>query len=175
MEPLEEKEKMPTLGTGKNNSGFTLIELLVVLILIGISSSYLMLNTNLVNIFNSSDDAPENFFQYMSDESILKGRTLHWFLTTNEEGIYMDEYLNDASLLQSNHKGLLDMISSDTEVTIRSAQGIDYRIDQDISPAPMLSFYPSGETSGAIITMDSANGTYKIIVRTNGEIEKAED
>ena len=110
MEPLEEKEKMPTLGTGKNNSGFTLIELLVVLILIGISSSYLMLNTNLVNIFNSSDDAPENFFQYMSDESILKGRTLHWFLTTNEEGIYMDEYLNDASFYDNVNESLVKSV-----------------------------------------------------------------
>ncbi len=59
MEPLEEKEKMPTSGIGKNNSGFTLIELLLVLILIGVSSSYIMLNTDLIGSFKSSGDTAE--------------------------------------------------------------------------------------------------------------------
>tara|TARA_X000000368_G_scaffold405897_1_gene383553 strand:- start:1662 stop:1829 length:168 start_codon:yes stop_codon:yes gene_type:complete len=50
---------MPTSGIGKNNSGFTLIELLLVLILIGVSSSYIMLNTDLIGSFKSSGDTAE--------------------------------------------------------------------------------------------------------------------
>ena len=66
---------MLTSEIGKTNHGFTLIELLVVLILIGVSSSYLMLNTNLLRIFDAPNEAPEQILRNMSDESILKGRT----------------------------------------------------------------------------------------------------
>ena len=166
---------MPTLGIGKINSGFTLIELLIVLILIGVSSSFLMLNTNLINIFETSEYSVQEYFQSMSDESILRGRTLHWFLKKDQEHVYLDEYANDSSLLQLNDKSFIDLIGSDTMVTIKTSQGIEYLIDQNYSSIPMISFYPSGETSGALITMDNANGTYKVIVRTNGDIEKISD
>ena len=166
---------MLTSEIGKTNHGFTLIELLVVLILIGVSSSYLMLNTNLLRIFDAPNEAPEQILRNMSDESILKGRTLHWFLAKNEERIYMDEYFNEELLLESNDMRFIDTIPSGTEVFIKTAQGIDYRIDENITPTPMLSFYPSGGTSGAMITIDNSYGIYKIIVRTNGQIEKVEE
>ena len=48
-------------------------------------------------------------------------------------------------------------------------------IDEDFAPVPMISFYPSGETSGAIITIQNTKLTYKIAVKTNGEIAKIKE
>jgi len=166
---------MPTLEIGKSNSGFTLIELLVVLIIIGISTSYLMLNSNVINIFQASDNSAEKIFQKMSDESVLKGRTLHWFLNNKEERIYQDDYQNNEPFIQSLDLKFLDSVSSDSEIIILTAQGMEYRIDEDFTPVPMISFYPSGETSGAIITIQNTKLTYKIAVKTNGEIAKIKE
>ena len=47
--------------------------------------------TNLLRIFDAPNEAPEQILRIMSDESILKGRTLQWFLAKNEERIYLDE------------------------------------------------------------------------------------
>ena len=51
------------LNYSRHRGGFTLIELLVVLILIGVSSSYLMLNTNLLRIFDAPNEAPEQILR----------------------------------------------------------------------------------------------------------------
>ena len=175
MEPLEEKEKMPTSGIGKNNSGFTLIELLLVLILIGVSSSYIMLNTDLIGSFKSSGDTAEDYFERMTNESILRGRTLHWFLSNEEERIYLDDFFTEASMLHSDELNFLKIIPSNSEVTIKTGNGTQYRINKDLTPIPMISFYPSGETSGAIIAVNHPNGTYKVLVRTNGEVDRVEE
>ena len=67
------------------------------------------------------------------------------------------------------------IIPSNSEVTIKTGDGKEYRINQDLTPNPMISFYPSGETSGAIIAVNHPNGTYKVLVRTNGEVDRVEE
>ena len=62
MEWKEEQVKMQTLVIGLNKKpGFTLIELLIVIVIIGLMSSILLLNTNIVNISNSPKTLEENF------------------------------------------------------------------------------------------------------------------
>ena len=76
MEWKEEQVKMQTLVIGLNKKpGFTLIELLVVIVIIGLMSSILLLNTNIVNISNSPKTLEENFSE-ISQESIIRGKVL---------------------------------------------------------------------------------------------------
>ena len=62
-----------------NKNGFTLIELLVVLVIIGIASSYILLNTSVLNFIKLRDHSIENSFQLLSEESILRGKTIYWY------------------------------------------------------------------------------------------------
>ena len=76
MEWREEQVKMQTLVIGLNKKlGFTLIELLIVIVIIGLMSSILLLNTNIVNISNSPKTLEENFSE-ISQESIIRGKVL---------------------------------------------------------------------------------------------------
>ena len=78
MEWKEEQVKMQTLVIGLNKKpGFTLIELLIVIVIIGLMSSILLLNTNIVNTSNSPKTLEENFSE-ISQESIIRGKVLGW-------------------------------------------------------------------------------------------------
>ena len=64
MEWKEEQVKMQTLVIGLNKKpGFTLIELLIVIVIIGLMSSILLLNTNIVNISNSPKTLEKTFLK----------------------------------------------------------------------------------------------------------------
>ena len=89
MEWKEVQVKMQTSVIGLNKKpGFTLIELLIVIVIIGIMSSILLLNTNIVNI-SSSPRTLEESFSEISQESIIRGKVLGWYANTNEQAIYV--------------------------------------------------------------------------------------
>ena len=88
MEWKEVQVKMQTSVIGLNKKpGFTLIELLIVIVIIGVMSSILLLNTNIVNISNSPRTLEESFSE-ISQESIIRGKVLGWYANTNEQAIY---------------------------------------------------------------------------------------
>ena len=60
-------------------------------------------------------------------------------------------------------------------ITINASNGHSYPIDNDMSETPLISFYPSGENSGAIISIESKENFFKIIVSQNGFIKKEID
>ena len=100
MEWKEEQVKMQTLVIGLNKKpGFTLIELLIVIVIIGLMSSILLLNTNIVNISNSPKTLEENFSE-ISQESIIRGKVLGWYANTNEQAVY--EITNEETGIISN-------------------------------------------------------------------------
>ena len=78
-------------------------------------------------------------------------------------------------MLSSNELNFLEIIPFNSEVTIKTGNGTEYRINRDLTPFPMISFYPSGETSGAVITVNHPKGAYKVLVRTNGEVDRVEE
>ena len=87
MEWKEEQVKMQTLVIGLNKKpGFTLIELLIVIVIIGLMSAILHLNTNIVYISNSPKTLEENFSE-ISQESIIRGKVLGWYANTNEQAV----------------------------------------------------------------------------------------
>ena len=99
MEWKEVQVKMQTSVIGLNKkSGFTLIELLIVIVIIGIMSSILLLNTNIVNISNSPRTLEESFSE-ISQESIIRGKVLGWYANTNEQAVY--EIANEETEISS--------------------------------------------------------------------------
>ena len=154
-----------------NKNGFTLIELLVVLIIIGITSSYILLNTSVLNFIKLRDHSIENSFQLLSEESILRGKTIYWYASRTEQKFYTFNQNNQAlEAIEINELSLLGNYSDQTVIKVKTANGGHYELDTDISETPLISFYPSGENSGAIIDIDDNNQLIKIIISQNGFI-----
>ena len=73
--------KIQTSATGcnKQKNGFTLLELLVVLLIIGIASSVVLINTTSIEKIMKGGVSVERNFQIKSEESILSSKILGWF------------------------------------------------------------------------------------------------
>ncbi|MBT87854.1 MAG: hypothetical protein CMD55_04230 [Gammaproteobacteria bacterium] len=172
-----ETETMQILGTGRiNNKGFTLIELMVVLVIIGIASSYVILNTSIIDFMKASENPIEENFFLLTEESILRGSTIHWFASKKQDRFYVHNSI-DNSLENIDIDGFtfIDNFDENTMITINASNGHSYPIDNDMSETPLISFYPSGENSGAIISIESKENFFKIIVSQNGFIKKEID
>lgn len=154
-----------------NKNGFTLIELLVVLIIIGIASSYIFLNTSVLNFIKLRDHSIENSFQLLSEESILTGKTIYWYASKAEQKFYILNQDNQTlEVIEIDGLSLLDNYSDQTVIRVKTANGGQYELDTDISETPLISFYPSGENSGAIIDINDNEQLIKIVISQNGFI-----
>jgi prepilin-type N-terminal cleavage/methylation domain-containing protein len=154
-----------------NKNGFTLIELLVVLIIIGIASSYIFLNTSVLNFIKLHDHSIENSFQLLSEESILTGKTIYWYASKAEQKFYILNQDNQTlEVIEIDGLSLLDNYSDQTVIRVKTANGGQYELDTDISETPLISFYPSGQNSGAIIDINDNEQLIKIVISQNGFI-----
>jgi prepilin-type N-terminal cleavage/methylation domain-containing protein len=154
-----------------NKNGFTLIELLVVLIIIGIASSYIFLNTSVLNFIKLHDHSIENSFQLLSEESILTGKTIYWYASKAEQKFYILNQDNQTlEVIEIDGLSLLDNYSDQTVIRVKTANGGQYELDTDISETPLISFYPSGENSGAIIDINDNEQLIQIVISQNGFI-----
>ena len=174
MEWKEEQVKMQTLVIGLNKKpGFTLIELLIVIVIIGLMSSILLLNTNIVNISNSPKTLEENFSE-ISQESIIRGKVLGWYANTNEQAVY--EITNEETGIISKP------IYSDTwyefidfEKEIETSDGLKFKLSNDDLDLPYILFYPSGETTGAKFTFYNNNQKYNFVLTHGGEFLRTDE
>ena len=89
MDGLEGMERMLILEIGTKNKGFTLIELIVVILIMGIASSYLMLNSNIFLSIDQSDRSFEEDLSFISEESMLMGNSILWHASLDENVFYM--------------------------------------------------------------------------------------
>ena len=154
-----------------NKNGFTLIELLVVLVIIGIASSYILLNTSVLNFIKLRDHSIENSFQLLSEESILRGKTIYWYASKAEQKFYTLNQNNQAlEVIEIDGLSLLDNYSDQTVIRVKTANGGQYELDTDISETPLISFYPSGQNSGAIIDINDNEQLIQIVISQNGFI-----
>lgn len=154
-----------------NKNGFTLIELLVVLVIIGIASSYILLNTSVLNFIKLRDHSIENSFQLLSEESILTGKTIYWYASKAEQKFYILNQDNQTlEVIEIDGLSLLDNYSDQTVIRVKTANGGQYELDTDISETPLISFYPSGQNSGAIIDINDNEQLIKIVISQNGFI-----
>ena len=154
-----------------NKNGFTLIELLVVLVIIGIASSYIFLNTSVLNFIKLRDHSIENSFQLLSEESILRGKTIYWYASKAEQKFYILNQDNQTlEVIEIDGLSLLDNYSDQTVIRVKTANGGQYELDTDISETPLISFYPSGQNSGAIIDINDNEQLIQIVISQNGFI-----
>ena len=73
------------IGCKKTKNGFTLLELLVVLMIIGISTTLIVINSDLSSTFIKKNSTYERTFNYLSEESILTGKIIGWYINENDE------------------------------------------------------------------------------------------
>ncbi len=174
MEWKEEQVKMQTLVIGLNKKpGFTLIELLIVIVIVGLMSSILLLNTNIVNISNSPRTLGENFSE-ISQESIIRGKVLGWYANTNEQAVY--EIANEE--IQINTKPIYSYTWNefiDFEKEIETSDGLKFKLSNDNLDLPYILFYPSGETTGAKFTFYNDNQKYNFVLTHGGEFLKTDE
>lgn len=156
----------------KNRLGFTLIELLMVLCIIGVTSTYIFLNTSILSFIKIKENPIESNFKVLSEESIIRGKSIQWFASSNGSKFYainqreelMEEiFIDEFSLIQASMKdGFM----------IRKANGQRIVLEDDLSEYPLITFYPSGENSGAIIYIQDGNFMIEIYISQNGKITK---
>ena len=156
----------------KNRLGFTLIELLMVLCIIGVTSTYIFLNTSILSFIKIKENPIESNFKVLSEESIIRGKSIQWFASSNGSKFYainqreelMEEiFIDEFSLIQASMKdGFM----------IRKANGQRIVLEDDLSEYPLITFYPSGENSGAIIYIEDGNFMIEIYISQNGKITK---
>ena len=156
----------------KNRLGFTLIELLMVLCIIGVTSTYIFLNTSILSFIKIKENPIESNFKVLSEESIIRGKSIQWFASSNGSKFYainqredlMEEiFIDEFSLIQASMKdGFM----------IRKANGQRIVLEDDLSEYPLITFYPSGENTGAIIYIKDGNYMIEIYISQNGKITK---
>ena len=174
MEWKEEQVKMQTLVIGLNKKpGFTLIELLIVIVIIGLMSSILLLNTNIVNISNSPKTLEENFSE-ISQESIIRGKVLGWYANTNEQAVY--EITNEETgIISKSIYSYTWYEFIDFEKEIETSDGLKFKLSNDDLDLPYILFYPSGETTGAKFTFYNNNQKYNFVLTHGGEFLRTDE
>jgi prepilin-type N-terminal cleavage/methylation domain-containing protein len=174
MEWKEEQVKMQTLAIGLNKKkGFTLIELLIVIVIIGLMSSILLLNTNIVNFSNSPETLEENFSE-ISQESIIRGKILGWYANTNEQAVY--EITNEETGINSKPIYSYTWYEFiDFEKEIETSDGLKFKLSNDDLDLPYILFFPSGETTGAKFTFYNNNQKYNFVLTHGGEFLRTDE
>ena len=165
---------MQTLVIGLNKKpGFTLIELLIVIVIIGLMSSILLLNTNIDNISSSPKTLEENFSE-ISQESIIRGKVLGWYANTNEQAVY--EITNEETGIISNPIYSYTWYEFiDFEKEIETSDGLKFKLSNDDLDLPYILFYPSGETTGAKFTFYNNNQKYNFVLTHGGEFLRTDE
>ncbi len=166
------KTQILETGYSKLNKGFTLLELLVVLLIIGIASSVILINTSSIENVTQSRASIERNFQIISEESILSGNILGWFPDSTSQKIFIldsdgnkdTEFIS--GLLNNNWKSI-----SKNKMIIKGIDGDDIELKNDITEFPAIIFYPSGENSGAELHIESEEYIQLIKLHQNGKIE----
>ena len=165
---------MQTLVIGLNKKpGFTLIELLIVIVIIGLMSSILLLNTNIVNVSSSPKTLEENFSE-ISQESIIRGKVLGWYANTNEQAVY--EITNeDTEIISKPIYSYTWNEFIDFEKEIETSDGLKFKLSNDDLDLPYILFYPSGETTGAKFTFYNNNQKYNFVLTHGGEFLRTDE
>ena len=165
---------MQTLVIGLNKkTGFTLIELLIVIVIIGLMSSILLLNTNIINVSNSPRTLEESFSE-ISQESIIRGKVLGWYANTNEQAVY--EIANeDTEIISKPIYSYTWNEFIEFEKEIETSDGLKFKLSNDDLDLPYILFYPSGETTGAKFTFYNNHQKYNFILTLGGEFLRIDE
>jgi general secretion pathway protein H len=171
---LVERGRIVILVTGlkTKTSGFTLIELLVVLLIIGVVSSYIFLNTSILKSILVKENPLEGNFKVVTEESILRGSKIQWYASETENKFLMIDPFTEAGVEIFIKDFNLIPRTTEYKIMITKPNGQDLELDSEFSDYPLITFYPSGENSGAIVSIDDGSQIIKIFVNQNGKLTK---
>ena len=176
MDGLAGMERILILEIGTKNKGFTLIELIVVILIMGIASSYMMLNSNIFLSIDQSDRSFEEDLSFISEESMLMGNSILWHASLDENVFYMIK--NDTKYERQDlgqRTSFRERFSDDVTVIIQTGDGLEFQLNDEVTSSPILAFYPSGENSGAQIEIRNSDFLTKIDIKQNGEISSVHE
>ena len=171
---LAERERTVILVTGlkTKTSGFTLIELLVVLLIIGVASSYIFLNTSILGSILEKENPLEGNFKVVTEESILRGSTIQWYASETENKFVLIDPFTEAGVEIFIKDFNLVPSTTEHKIMVTKPNGQNLELDSEFSEFPLITFYPSGENSGAIVSIDDGSRIIKIFVNQNGKFTK---
>lgn len=174
MEWKEVQAKMQTLVIGLNKKpGFTLIELIIVIIIVGLMSSILLLNTNVSNVSNTPKTLKENFSE-ISQESIIRGKVLGWYANSNKQAVYEIVYEENSTSSKPIYTyPWHEFIEFEKE--IETSDGLKFKLSNNDLDLPYILFYPSGETTGAKFTFYNNNQKYNFVLTHGGEFLRSDE
>ena len=167
--------KIVMLATGSKTktSGFTLIELLVVLFIIGVASSYIFLNTSILDSILEKENPLEGNFKVVTEESILRGRKIQWYASeTDNKFLLIDQFKETGVEIFIKDFNLVPRTTSEHKIVVVKPNGQSLELDNEFSDYPLITFYPSGENSGAIVSIHDSSRIVKIFVNQNGKFTK---
>jgi prepilin-type N-terminal cleavage/methylation domain-containing protein len=130
-----------------NSPGFTLLELLVVITLIALASTIVLMNTDILDDFETNEiSSYESFITFLGEESALKKKKLAWFVGNNSQSVM---YLKEGSWVDLElQKKLFPEINS--SVIFKDSEGQVFSFIENRS-LPFMIFNPIGHSSGGII------------------------
>ena len=165
--------KIQTSATGynKQKNGFTLLELLVVILIIGIASSVVLINTTSIERIMKGGVSVERNFQIMSEESILSSKILGWFPGNSFQKIYILDASGNKDI-EYNSESLSAYWNSISEYQkiIKGSDGEEVELNAEITDYPVITFFPSGENSGAELYIYRDEYIQQITISQNGKI-----
>lgn len=167
-------EKIQTLAIGcsKTSRGFTLIELLVSIIIIGLVSSIIFLNSSVLDSLEKNTGALKNLFNYLSEESMLSGSMIGFYAKNNKIDA---SYINNLGIKINNRKIDLPKTNWDDfknyKKSYLSPEGIETVIKDEFDSSPLLIFFPDGQNSGGQIRVELDSNIYIIDIDKNGNFE----
>lgn len=165
------KTQILATGCNKSSKGFTLLELLVVLLIIGIASSVILVNTSSINNIIKGETSVEKNFQLISEESILSSKILGWFPGKSSQKIYiLDSSGNKTTEFNSESLDPYWNGIAEYQKIVRGSDGEEIELESDITNYPLIIFYPSGENSGAELMVYRNEYIQKISISQNGKI-----
>lgn len=152
-----------------SNKAFTLIELVIVIVLIGLTTAIISLNLSVSNSLSTKDQVKVSFEEIV-DHSILTGAVLACYVTTEDIKVFdltdrlNPELVHFVGLKQAWRKlavkGLYIVFDNGKEQEIQS-----------INKSFPIYFFPTGESSGAILKINSKQFTHQLTIANNGELE----
>ena len=168
------QERILILETGCNKNkdfakGFTLIEILIVLIIIGITSTLVILNFNSVSSIEKQTSGIEDSINFLTEESIITGKIIGLFVDPETQyALYLSND-NGKNLVKDFPNKGWDQNNS-LKKTFQFLDGSIIEIGEKKYEIPLIIFYPSGENSGGVLNIYHDDYIQRVSIKNNGKI-----
>lgn len=148
---------------------FTLIEVVIVMVIIGLSLSLVSLNFKVLDSLSSKDQL-KLAFSDLHEKSILLGTTLSCYISEDEILVFKHQSNNSKEALHfpQLNKAWQGFNKEKAELVLDNGKLIE--ITQETSSHPIY-FFPTGESSGAILRIYANEYIQNIVISQNGELQ----